>query len=200
MKKMSEYARKLDDLLKLFVKLVIIFATVGIVIMGAFAFIPALTDQITGTWTLELGDVKLTLAEAITDNTAFLHSQAVAIILQLAVSAGILWYGCVVLRKILTSIGNEQPFDGTVSGNVSKLGKVLVVASVANNVAECIGKALIYHACNINELLQSDMIVGVTTEFTLVDAELMFTGALVILLSYVFKYGEELQKQADETL
>lgn len=200
MKKMSEYAKQLEDLLKLFTKLVIIFGTIGIVLMGTFAFIPALTEQITGVWTLELGNVEVTLGEAINENTAFLHSQAIAMILQIAVSAALLWYGSVVLRKILVPISQEQPFDSAVSGNVNKLGKVLMVASVANNVAECIGEALVFRACNITELLKNDLITEVAVDFTLVDAKLMFTGALVILLSYVFKYGEELQKQADETL
>ena len=162
--------------------------------------IPALTEQLTGTWSLTLGNVELVLAETFNENISFLRAEAIAIVVPVVVSAVFFCYGIKILRKILACMIECKPFDGTVSVNIKRLGNLLVLASLVINVAGCVGNALIYKVCNLNELLLSDAIVAVNTEFQLVDAKTLFLGVLVILLSYVFKYGEELQQQADETL
>lgn len=200
MKKLSDVSRRLDGILKVCFWVIAVTCAIVVVVFGAFALIPALTEQITDTWSLTLGNVELVLAEAMNENISFLRAEAFMNVVVVAVSAAFFCYGIKILRKILGCMSEGRPFDGTVSCNLKKMGNLLVVASVVLNVVGCVGCALVYKACNLTELLISDTIVAVNTDFYLVDAKVLFLGVLVILLSYVFKYGEELQQQADETL
>jgi len=200
MKKLSEVSKRLDAILKVCFWVIVVSCAIVTVVFSAFALIPALTEQITGTWSVTLGNVELVLAETMNENISFLRAEAITNVLVVAISAAFFCYGIKILRKILGCMSECRPFDGTVSCNMKKLGNLIVLASVVLNVAGCVGAALIYKACNLTELLLSDTIVAVNTDFYLVDAKTLFLGVLVILLSYVFKYGEELQQQADETL
>ncbi len=200
MKKLSEVSKRLDTILKVFWGIMIVVGVLIVLLFGAFATIPALTEQMTGTWSVVLGNVELVLAESINENINFLCAEAVFILVTIAAPIVFFCYGITLLRKILGCMSECRPFDGTVSCNIRKLGELLVIASLVLNIANGLASAFLFKTCNLSEILLSDMVVEVNTDFYVIDPKMLFLGVLVIVLSYVFKYGEELQKQADETL
>ncbi len=199
MKKLSEASRKIDGILKFVFWLFIVATVIGVVALGVLALAPLSMEDMNG-WTLKLGNVSLALADSASANINLLKVDAGATMIVLIASAAVLCYGITILRKILACMIKEQPFDGTVSVNIKKLGELIAVASVALNVITAMGDVLLYKVGNLAEVLKSDAIASVAVDVTMVDAKMLFLGVLVILLSYVFKYGEELQQQADETL
>jgi len=103
------------------------------------------------------------------------------------------------LRKVLAPMIVGQPFDGTVSKNIKKLGIAVIVNGLAIDIAESVMSSMAFYMYDIAELILSDNIskIMVNSEISL---DSVLVGVLVIMLSHVFRYGEQLQQQADETL
>ena len=49
-------------------------------------------------------------------------------------------------------------------------------------------------------LAESGALLGETSDYLTVEGNFVLVAVVAFLLSYVFKYGEELQRQSDETL
>ena len=52
---------------------------------------------------------------------------------------------------------------------------------------------------NLNELFLSDKITGVSVTYSC-DLSFLIYALVLFLMSFIFKYGSELQKLSDETL
>lgn len=100
-----------------------------------------------------------------------------------------LCYGIKSVRNILKPMKKGSPFDTAVSVNLKKLGFVSIAGGIIANAIELIG----YHNMAKDYAEVSLMVYKFDVTF-LVIAMVLF------LLSYIFRYGEELQKQSDETL
>ena len=103
------------------------------------------------------------------------------------------------IRDILKPMIEEKPFDSIVSTNLKKLAKLSIVIGILVNViilAEQIVAVFLY---DLPGLLISEKIVHVGGMFN-VDLTFLIYWAILMLLSYVFQYGEGLQQLSDETL
>lgn len=199
MEKIKNIASFLDRLLKLAFWLLIVCSAIVFIAFGVFTFVPGLADSDVGSWSLSIGNVDLQLADGVAQMKA-MQVENFTTMLYLAVIVIFSGYGIKVLRKIMAPMIAGKPFDGSVSGEVKKLSYILIVGSIAYGVVGSVANALTYVAFDLNNLLLSDKIVGVTVDFELVDVKTLLLGIIIYMLSYVFAYGEQLQKQDDETL
>ena len=199
MKKIKNIASFLDRLLKVAFWLLIVCSAIVFIAFGVFTFVPGLADSDVGSWSLSIGNVDMQLADGVVQMKA-MHVENFTTMLYLAVIVIFSGYGIKVLRKIMAPMIVGKPFDGSVSGEVKKLSYILIVGSIAYGVVGSVANALTYAAFDLNNLLLSDKIVGVTVDFELVDVKTLLLGIIIYMLSYVFAYGEQLQKQDDETL
>ena len=200
MENLTKISKPIDTILNILSKLLISACIVLTVVLGAFIFIPSFADTgIEGNWSLTLGNVKLALAEGVAE-TAQMKVMLISLTITMIVMTIFTCYFIKILRNILAPMIQGQPFVGTVSGDLKKLGILLIVNSVVFGLVNAIGNAAIFSAFDISNLLLSDKIVGVSTNFSIIDTKTIFIGILVILLSHVFSYGEKLQQQDDETL
>lgn len=104
------------------------------------------------------------------------------------------------IRKLLKPMTQGQPYDGTVSRTLKKLGIGCILICVVENV---------FHALQIQsthavffEIAERNLIgvvSGIASGFSL-QLGYLFIGIVLLVFSLVFRYGEELQVQADETL
>lgn len=101
------------------------------------------------------------------------------------------------LHRVLLPMSEGRPFDGTVSGTLRKLGWAALVTTVAAEVMETALTALEVGLYDLDELFAPGLVSGYTVGFNVGD---LAAPVLILLLSYVFRYGEELQRQSDETL
>lgn len=111
---------------------------------------------------------------------------------------GIVAYALKVIRSMLNPMKSGEPFDSAVGKGFHKLGWFTIAIGICINVFDLIGKSaitklLINSLQNVNLPFQIEMQHGFSISFILV-------AFLFFLLSYVFHYGEELQKLSDETL
>jgi len=64
---------------------------------------------------------------------------------------------------------------------------------------QIVSTAMMVVGFDLENLLINDKITHITINATL-DATFLLTGALLLLLSYIFQYGQQLQQLSDETL
>ena len=173
MEKLCRMAKYIDLSLKVLQILIIAFAALLVVFSG-----------LSGAWfyqpvggTFQLSDVN--------GATVFL-SAPVGWGLFLAAAAVVL-YGLHILRRILRPMKQGEPFAQSVSADMRRFGWLVLIAGGIASLADAIGQAI---------YASPDTMV-VTRRL---DLSFLFVSAIIFLFSYIFRYGEELQRQADETL
>ncbi len=200
MEKLMKTSKTVDTILKvvyriLMVSGIIIFVGVGICLIAEMlGKLPQ--AELSG---VSFGDVKLEFKEPqLVDNTFMAIEMGTTMVMAL-IAIAVTCYLIKVLRKVLAPMIAGQPFGGTVSGNIKKLGIVWIVGGIIIDIIETIGTNLAFYMYDVASLFLSRDVGSVTVshDFSLGN---ILIGVLVIMLSYVFRYGEELQKQADETL
>ena len=200
MEKLMKTSKVVDTILKVVYKIlqvggIIIFVAVGIcLVAAALGKLPP--AELTG---VSFGDVSLDFTEPQIVDKAFLMVEMGTTMVMSLIAIAVTCYLIKVLRKVLTPMMAGQPFDGTVSTNIKKLGITMIVGGLIIDLIETVGSNMAFYMYDVAELFLSENIGKVT-----IDGEIgmgnILAGILVIMLSYVFRYGEELQKQADETL
>lgn len=200
MEKLMKTSKTVDTILKVVYKIlqvggIIIFVGVGICLLAeALGQLPP--AELTS---VSFGDVELIFAEPqIVDNSFMVIEMGTTLVMAL-IAIAVTCYLIKVLRKVLVPMIAGQPFDGTVSTNIKKLGITIIVSGIIIDLIEVIGSNLAFYMYDISELFLSENIgrVMINGEIGLGN---ILVGVLVIMLSYVFRYGEQLQQQADETL
>lgn len=149
----------------------------------------------TADFTLELGSVELSVAP---DSVPPVNRFIVVLTLLHALTEMVfLWVVLGMLMKIFGGMAEGRPFAG--ADTLRKLAWVYLGFSIGETVLGYAAEVLSYTAYRLPDLLISEKILGCTLE-TVIDVNFLFVFAVLLLLSYVFRYGEELQRQDDETL
>ena len=153
----------------------------------------------TGYEKLEVGFLELEIAPAFAPSKWLVLAQAAVTLL---VSSRLFYdgrRGIGYIRQILKPMIEEKPFDSIVSTNLKKLAKLSVVIGILVNIiilAEQIAAVFLY---DLPGLLISEKITHIGGMFK-IDLTFLIYWAILMLLSYVFRYGESLQQLSDETL
>ena len=203
MNNLTNTAKKLD---KVFEIAHIVFGALAIasivgVALIAVAYVLKLDPTFIGTGyeKFDVGYLELEVASAFAPNKWLVLAQAAFTLL---VSCRLFYdgrRGVGYIREILKPMIEEKPFDAIVSTNLRKLAKLSIVIGILVNViilAEQIVAVFLY---DLPGLLISEKIVHVGGMFKL-DLTFIVYWAILMLLSYVFRHGEQLQQLSDETL
>ena len=179
------------------------FAMAGVIVAAIFIPLTLILGQkiVADASTVELGVLKIRLTgdPAAYLDAANLKASIVCVLVCLIVASAAVWYCLRVLRETLAPMKAGTPFAAGISGKIRKLawsvligGGVAEIGSVAADIFEM-------RAYQIDRFLNMDLISAVTYDW---DVNLWFLGVALLLffLSIVFRYGEELQREADETL
>ena len=98
------------------------------------------------------------------------------------------------------SEGNS--FHSTVSMNIRKVAYVSIVLGIVANIAsfiETFNALRMVDSFNLLQYVQEGTIQSVTANYRF-DITFIVVFFILLLMSYIFQYGEELQQQVDETL
>lgn len=194
MKKISTTANILYTL----AKIASVCITVGACIIIAagvllFAFGNESMIEFTG---LELGNLTFELAET---DIGMLKSTFLCEMLPAIVLLGYGWLVLRILLQILTPMKNGLPFDTSISAKMKQLCWLTIGGGVCSQLAGMAAGILLYKAYDFSTLFLNEHIthVSMNTEF---DLGFVVLALIWYMLSCIFRYGEELQKQSDETL
>ena len=203
MNNLSNTARKLDKVLEI---AHIVFGALSIacivgVAMIAVAYVLRLDPAMIGSGyeNFDIGFLELTVAESYAPDKWMILLQAA---ITLAVSCRLMYdarRGVGYIREILDPMKEEKPFDSIVSTNLKKLARLSINLGIFYNIIILSEQILTVFVYDLPGLLISDKITHVGGMFQ-VDLTFLIYWAILLLLSYVFRYGEELQQLSDETL
>ena len=103
------------------------------------------------------------------------------------------------IRAILEPMKNGTPFHNTVSIHLGKIARYVCALGIGINLQQIISRILLIKAFDLHLLLLSEKIPHVEFMFNF-DLSFLLVWGILLLLSYVFRYGEQLQQLSDETL
>jgi len=203
MNKLIKTASVLDTVMKILsvcIKIGAVALLIGLVILAA-GFLFDLPPQMVGTGyaTAEIGFVTFTVAENYLPDYRIIWAQVAAEM--------ILAFLCLIpahfivksIRAILAPMKAGEPFHNDVSLHLSKIARYVCALGIGMNLAEIIGNILLTKAFDLHLLLLSEHIPRVEFHF-MFDFSFLLVSGILLLLSYVFRYGEQLQQLSYQTL
>ena len=203
MNNLSNTAKKLDKIFEIaYIVLgaLAIACIVGVALI-AVAYVLKLDPAMIGTGyeNFDIGFLELTVAQDYAPDKWLVLLQAA---ITLLVSCRLMYEsrrGVGYIREILLPMKEEKPFDSIVSTNLKKLAKLSITLGILYNIIILSEQILTVFVYDLPQLLINEKIVHVDGMFQ-VDLTFLIYWAILLLLSYVFRYGEELQQLSDETL
>ena len=152
--------------------------------------------------TVDFGCLKAELAG---DGTQFLNTASMKplIITELAVyaiaaSAG--WYFLRVLREILVPMKEGRPFEAGISNKIMKLGWTALVTGGIAELASKLVPFLDIKCYDLSSLFNREAVTGFSFSLGVNTWWFVVVALVLFFLSFIFRCGEQLQKEADETL
>lgn len=203
MEKLTKTATTLNTIFKVMEQVLFSLAIAAAVFTGLIAigwllgWDPATLG--TGYESLDISFLELQIADAYAPDKWIVLLQAAVM---LVLSCGCCLIGRQIvrcIRSILEPMTEGKPFTATVSANLKKLAILSIVLGVAFNlfgIAELIFTTFAY---DLTGLLISEKITHVGIDYT-IDISFLIVSGILLLLSYIFRYGTQLQQLSDETL
>ena len=203
MNNLTKTASILDTVMKILsvcIKIAAVALLVGLVFLAA-GFVFDLPPQMVGSGyaTAEIGFIIFTVAQNYLPDYHTVWAQ-VAMEIFLTMLCLIPAHFIVrSIRAILSPMKAGEPFHNDVSIHLGKIARYVCALGIGLNLAEIIGNILLTKAFDLHLLLLSERIPRVEFEFVF-DFSFLLVSGILLLLSYVFRYGEQLQQLSDETL
>ena len=168
-----------------------IFAVL-VLVFGEKIFVP---DSVT----LDIGFLKFYLREEYRFITDDVKLYAVVSLLTAAGLYGIISYVCVLLRRILSPMKDGRPFEAGMAKDLRKIAWVVLGGGLYSEVLKIAEHLLMIRAYPMEKIFNSEAIYFMKH---IIDVDLSFVlvAAAFFLLSYIFSYGQALQRESDETL
>ncbi len=168
-----------------------IFAVL-VIVVGEKVFVP---DSLT----LELGFIKVLLADEYQSVTPMMRAYAAAILASGAVYAFSIRYLAGIIRAILAPMKEGRPFETGVCASLKKIAYWIFIVGGASQVLSAVSSVLMTRAFPIDAVFSCEAVKGVEYVYVM-DFGFVLAGFVALFLSWVFAYGQTLQQEADETL
>ena len=203
MDKMKSTAKKLDVFFRI-LEIVSIIGWIMALVGVAIALVGVIFQMDpysfgTGYGSLSLGFVELEVVGAHAPNPYTMTLHMAVLMALTAAFLVVIWRALKQVRRILNPMIQGQPFNGEVATGLRKLAVMSAICCVIGNVVIALEQFFNHRLFDIPNLLLGDKITHVTTNFEF-DLTFLVLAAVLLLMSYVFRYGEELQQLSDETL
>ena len=132
-------------------------------------------------------------------DTADMKKRCFCLLLAAAMVSAAVWYCLRVLREILAPMKEGSPFTAGTSRKIRKLAWTVLVAGGIAEAGMMLSSVFQIQAYHIEKLLNPSVVSSVTFDFK-TGVWFVVPALFLFFLSYIFRYGEELQREADETL
>ncbi len=197
--KLTRSASVIDRILKILQG----FAVAGVIVCVIFIPLTAILGEkiIANASRLQFGVLDLTLAG---DPSAWLDipnikTCIIVMLISTILVAAATWYCLRVLREILAPMKEGTPFAAGVSGKVRKLAWAVLIGGAVSEIGRTIADIFEVRAYRLEELLNAERFSAVSYDYS-IHLWFVVTALILFFLSYIFRSGEALQKESDETL
>jgi uncharacterized membrane protein len=203
MKKISTTAKTLDKILNIVYAVFGALAIAAIVVVAMAGISYALNWEteslLTSFASFDIGFLEIEVAQDFIPNSGIVLMQAIVILIGACAAIVLARKGIIYIRQILKPMAEEKPFDSIVSTNLRKLAKLSVFLGILCNIVILAEQFILVFSYDLRGLLLSDKIPAVDFNFE-IDLSFLLSWGILMLLSYVFQYGEQLQQLSDETV
>lgn len=200
MKKLSRGLDVFFQILQVLFVVTAIIAGVFLLLTGA-CFLFNLDPELIGTnyHVLDLEFIELELAQAYapSKHTVLLISAAE---LAFAIPCALLGRSCVsCVCSLLSSAKEGLPFHENAGSALKKLALLVLILGVLLNISDLLNYLLVKHYYGLSEVFLSEKILSATPKHEF-DFSFLLISGVILLLSYIFRHGQELQQLSDETV
>lgn len=206
MDKLMKTSKKLDTFFKVsqrIIKIAMIVAVGVVAVLTVANFVNPDAVIAEGYYSIDVGSVTINLIEGYSTEDNNMVLSYVWIVMGLAAAAGVaVYYALGQVRKILQPMTEGNPFHPTVSTNIRKIAYVSIVLGVIANVVsflQSFGAVAMIEKIKLLDYVKEGTIQSITAN-SQIDLTFLVVFFILLLVSYIFRYGEELQQQVDETL
>ena len=179
------------------------FAIAGMIVSAIFIPLTAILGEkiIAKADRLSLGPLDFNLAG---DPASYLDlvnikTSIIVMLIGSILVAAAAWYCLKVLRELLVPMKAGQPFAAGVSQKVRKLAWTVLIGGALAEIGQMVSSVFEARAYQLERLLDPDAVASISYDYT-VNLWFVIAALILFFLSYVFRYGEALQQEADETL
>lgn len=194
---------KTSKIIDRILKIVQGFLVAGVIVSAIFIPLTAVFGEkiIADASTVELGGLNIALAgdyHNYLDPSGIKMSIIVGLIIAI-ITCAVAWLCLRKIREILSPMKEGRPFEEGISKKIRQLALIILVGGGIAEVGGAISQVFAIKAYNLATLFNNAAIDYTTYNY---NFSLWFVVVALILffLSYVFHYGEELQRESDETL
>ena len=194
---------KTSKIIDRILKIVQGFLVAGVIVSAIFIPLTAVFGEkiIADASTVELGGLNIALAgdyHNYLDPSGIKMSIIVGLIIAI-ITCAVAWLCLRKIREILSPMKEGRPFEEGISKKIRQLALIILVGGGIAEVGGAIAQVFAIKAYNLATLFNNAAIDYTTYNY---NFSLWFVVVALILffLSYVFHYGEELQRESDETL
>lgn len=150
------------------------------------------------------GSIRIDYLKLIFNDDAALHKDKMSmwlplILLITAIFIFIIYKSIQTIESICTITIDHTPFDVHVANHIKKLAKYILAGGIVFNILEVCRVLYFKQILNFDLLFNTKYVTQINFDIRLHLSFLIF-AALIYLLSYIFRYGQELQQLSDETL
>lgn len=150
------------------------------------------------------GNIRIDYLQLIFKDDAALHKDSMSmwlplILLITAIFIFIIYKSIQTIESICTITMDHTPFDVRVSNHIKSLAKYILAGGIVFNILEVCRVMQFKQTINFDLLFNTKYVTQINFDIRLHLSFLVF-ATLIYLLSYIFRYGQELQQLSDETL
>ena len=195
--KMIKSAKIIDRILRILQGFMIAFAAVSVIfIILSFTVGEKIVRDASF---IELGNLTLSLSDRAVPAYPALRKGIVFNLVTILFMAAAGWYLLHVIRQILKPMTVDRPFESGVSSKVRKLAWTTLIGGAIIEVCRVFGIVAELKTYDLSLLLNSENVQKYTYNYRFNMSFIIIAGIL-FFLSLVFRYGESLQQESDETL
>jgi hypothetical protein len=190
--KMVKTAKVIDKVLRILRGISLAGCIVCVVFM---VLVPILRESFVMVGYINLGNISLAIADS-----SIINWDTLILSLELELVAGLIgcafvWYALTLLLRVIAPMKEGRPFEAGISNQIRKLALITLVGGAITETVTVFASRTAMNAYDFAALLNSEYSYNGTF-----DLSFLVGAVVLLLLSYVFRYGEELQRESDETL
>ena len=148
---------------------------------------------------MELENLILTLSADALPGYPALRKSIVFDLVAVIVMSAAGWILLRVIRQILKPMRGGKPFESGIASKVRQLGWTTLIGGAIMEACHAFGVIAELKAYDMNALVNPAAVQEVSYNFSF-DLSFVVIAGILFFLSLVFRYGENLQQEADETL
>lgn len=199
---MNNKMKKLANTLDIFAKVAGNICRVMAIVMLVFLILTAVFGEkmfADGSLSVDLDFVKLYLTDEYQAVTGPLIAFACVGLATVGGMCYVIYHVCRILRQILAPMKEGRPFDANVPADLRKIAWLTLGSGAVIQAVSVIERMLTTRMYPMDKVFAAEAVAKVEYTYTW-DMGFVLVFAVIMFLSYIFDYGQKLQRESDETL